>query len=78
MMNLKLPTYDNCLQRSPKFRLEQIITNNSETTRINLPLDSTATMTPKMLFKSINQSINLCLFIVDCHLNTKQKQKNTK
>ena len=26
----------------------------------------------------INQSINLCLFIVDCHLNTKQKQKKQK
>ena len=35
------------------------------------------TPTPK-INQSINQSINLCLFIVDCHLNTKQKQKNTK
>ena len=29
-----------------------------------------------LLSVQYNQSINLCLFIVDCHLNTKQKQKN--
>ena len=49
-MNLKLSTHENCFQRSPKFRLEQIITKNSETARINLSLDSTTTMTSKMLF----------------------------
>ena len=49
-MNLKLSTHENCFQRSPKFRLEQIITNNSETARMNLSLDSTTTMTSKMLF----------------------------
>ena len=36
MKNLKLPTYENRFQRSPKFRSEQIITNNFETARINL------------------------------------------
>ena len=50
MMNLKLPTHENCFQSSPKFRLEQIIINNSETARINLSLDSTTNMTSKMLF----------------------------
>ena len=50
MMNLKLSTHKNCFQRSPKFRLEQIITKNSETAKMNLSLDSTTTMTSKMLF----------------------------
>ena len=50
MMNLKLPTYENCFQRSPKFRLEQIITNNFETAKKKLSLDSATTMTSKAAF----------------------------
>ena len=49
MMNLKLPTYENCFQCSPKFRSEQIITNNSETAK-KLSLDSTTTITSKAAF----------------------------
>ena len=50
MKNLKLPTCEKCFQSSPKFRLEQIIINNSETAKKKLSLDSTTTMTSKAAF----------------------------